>query len=90
MFSRQAHISSSIVEEEVSQDTPVKGVRNAQKHLCKIWSFSLMSFFKASGFLDYEDRKRVRGEILRWVAERVDRGGGDLDTEREVLSVGGF
>lgn len=31
---------------------------------------------------------RVRGEILRWVAERVDRGG-DLETEREILSVGG-
>lgn len=47
-----------------------------------------MFFFKASGFLDYEDGESG-GEILRWVAERVDRGG-DLETEGEILSVRGF
>lgn len=44
--------------------------------------------FLQSGFLDYEDGESG-GEILRWVAEKFDRGG-DLETEREVLSVGGF
>lgn len=29
-----------------------------------------------------------QGEILRWVAEKFDRGG-DLETEWEILSVGG-
>lgn len=48
--------------------------------------WELMFFFKAVFFLDM--RWRVRGEILRWVAEKFDRGG-DLETEREVLSVGG-
>lgn len=46
-----------------------------------------MFFFKASGFLDYEDGESG-GEILRWVAEKFDEGG-HLETEREVLSVGG-
>lgn len=35
--------------------------------------WELMFFFKAVFFLDM--RWRVRGEILRWVAERVDEGG---------------
>lgn len=30
-----------------------------------------------------------QGEILRRVAEKFDEGG-DLETEREILSVGGF
>lgn len=46
-------------------------------------------FFFQSDFLDYEDGERVRGEILRRAAENFDRGG-DLETEREILSVGGF
>lgn len=45
-----------------------------------------MFFFKASGFLDYEDGESG-GEILRWVAEKFERG--DLETEREIVSVGG-
>lgn len=36
--------------------------------------WELMFFFKASGFLDYEDGESG-GEILRWAAERVDEGG---------------
>lgn len=54
----------------------------------KDFEFSLMFFFKASDFWDYEDGES-RGEILRRATERVDEGG-DLETEREVLSVGGF
>lgn len=46
-----------------------------------------MVFFKASSFWDYEDGESG-GEILRWVAEKFDEGG-DLETEREGLSVGG-
>lgn len=44
--------------------------------------------FSKAAFLDYDMIWRVRGEILRWVAEKFDRGG-DLETEWEGLSVGG-
>lgn len=70
MFSRQAHIAS------VSQNkqTSARDAKRTEAFM-KVFELELMFFFKASGFWEYEDGERVRGEILRWVAERVDEGG---------------